>query len=164
MSQVRNGHTTLANVLRKYPVAGMADDKSGQMETVINLIIKQGVFSFSMVSNEVEYYFYKLGILNSLCRARCSSPPVSRAHVCVLLAAASFNVIYMSMHNATWCTCRITGDTHSACSTCGQGLCCSLCHLLTGLDPYYFQKFNPAQISKHVHSFIAAKKVLLQPT
>jgi len=85
---VRNGHTTLANVLRKYPVAGMADDKSGQMETVLNLIIKQGVFSFSMVSNEVDYYFHKLG-----------------------------------------------------------------------LDPYYFEKFNPAQISKHVHSFIAAKKV-----
>ena len=38
----------------------------------------------------------------------------------------------------------------------------SLCHLPAGLDPYYFEKFNPAQISKHVHSFIAAKKVLLQ--
>ena len=66
LSQVRNGHTTLANVLRKYPVAGMADDKSGQMETVLNLIIKQGVFSFSMVSNEVDYYFHKLGALNTL--------------------------------------------------------------------------------------------------
>ena len=89
LSQVRNGHTTLANVLRKYPVAGMADDKSGQMETVLNLIIKQGVFSFSMVSNEVEYYFYKLGALNTLCRAHCSLPSVSPAPVCGLVAALS---------------------------------------------------------------------------
>ena len=87
--QVRNGHTTLANVLRKYPVAGMADDKSGQMETVLNLIIKQGVFSFSMVSNEVDYYFHKLGALNTLCRGRCSLPSVSPRPVCGLVAASS---------------------------------------------------------------------------
>jgi len=28
-----------------------------------------------------------------------------------------------------------------------------------GLDNYYFEVFTPSQISKHIHSLIAAKKV-----
>ena len=28
-----------------------------------------------------------------------------------------------------------------------------------GLDPIYFDLFTPTQIAKHIHSFIAAKKV-----
>jgi len=89
---VRNGHTGLANILRAQPVLGLDGeldcDHAAQMAMVLNLIVKQGVFSFSMVTREVAYYFNKLG-----------------------------------------------------------------------LDAYYFELFNPAQISQHVHSFIAAKKV-----
>jgi len=28
-----------------------------------------------------------------------------------------------------------------------------------GLDDYYFSRFSPSQIAKHIHSLIAAKKV-----
>eukprot|EP00656_Telonema_subtile_P041810 TRINITY_DN4710_c0_g1_i6.p1 TRINITY_DN4710_c0_g1~~TRINITY_DN4710_c0_g1_i6.p1 ORF type:complete len:1094 (-),score=379.49 TRINITY_DN4710_c0_g1_i6:345-3626(-) len=89
---VRGGHNQIANLLRQQPVVGLGDamgtERADQMALVLNLIVKQGVFSFSMVSHEVEYFFNKLG-----------------------------------------------------------------------LDAYYFELFNPAQMSQHVHSFIAAKKV-----
>lgn len=58
------------------------------MEIVFQLIVKEGIFNFSLIANEVDYYYNKLG-----------------------------------------------------------------------LDPFYFSFFTPAQIAKHIHSLIAAKKV-----
>ena len=77
-----------ATVLPSQGVVVHTPEIQAQMDSVFKLIVKEGVFSFAVISQEVEYYYDTLG-----------------------------------------------------------------------LDPIYFELNTPAQIAKHIHSFMAAKKV-----
>jgi len=89
----RGSHTAITNLLKKSSsnvdnmfVDGMGMDKT--MQKVFDLIVNEGVFSFSLILGEIDSYYHRLG-----------------------------------------------------------------------LDPIYFELFTAPQIAKHIHSFIAAKKV-----
>ena len=91
----RQNHFNIVNMLREtnpiLPNQGVSAPTSAlqeQMDNVFRLIVQQGVFSYGVISDEVDYFYNQMG-----------------------------------------------------------------------LDAEYFKLFNAAQIAKHVHSLIAAKKV-----
>ena len=97
---MRQDHYAVVELLQAQPetsvmlpsqgVRGRTPEIEAQMDSVFKLIVKEGVFSFAIISHEVDYFYNTLG-----------------------------------------------------------------------LDAVYFDLHTPAQIAKHIHSFIAAKKVAL---
>ena len=63
---MRNNHAGVAEFLQDHQIASdvkFASAKAEQMDTVFKLIVKEeGLFSFSLIANEVDYFYNNLGL------------------------------------------------------------------------------------------------------
>lgn len=63
---LRNNHQSVAEFLQDHQIASdvkFDSPKAEQMDTVFKLIVKEeGLFSFSLIANEVDYFYNKLGL------------------------------------------------------------------------------------------------------
>lgn len=63
---LRNNHTAVAELLQDHRIESdvkFESERAAQMDTVFQLIVKEeGLFSFSLIANEVDYFYHQLGL------------------------------------------------------------------------------------------------------